>query len=357
MPLKSTKFHNSISRRLVAICAGLLIASCDQTTAPGSGQDHSGLRPLASHHAGPPTAVLVTSALEEGSEGSALGPGGALYVAEGVPGRISRVDPKTGAVTTFASGLPPSLYGVGGGGVVDVEFIGKTAYALVTGVAPDAGGTDVVGIYRVDGPSSFTVVADIGQFNIDNPPTHVFPIEVATGFQYALEKYHDGFVVTDGHLNRVLRVTLDGEITEMIAFDDIVPTGLAQSGDKVYLAEAGPVPHLPENGKVVSFGPKKKSPNATELASGAPLLVDVEFGPGHRLYALSQGDFPVGDPPGSPAMPNTGALVEVNKDGTFTVIVDGLDRPTSLEFIGDTAYIVSLAGEIWKIEDVPKKPH
>ena len=273
-----------------------------------------------------------------------------------MPGRISRVDSKTGEVTTFASGLPPSLFGVGGGGVVDVAFIGKTAYALVTGVSPDLGGTDIVGIYRVDGPSSFTVVADIGQWSIDNPPTHVFPIDAPSGFQYALERYHDGFLVTDGHLNRVLRVTLDGEISEAIAFGNIVPTGLARSGNKVYLALAGPAPHVPQDGKVVSFG-LKKTPTATELASGAPLLVDVEFGPGHRLYALSQGDFPVGDPPGSPAMPNTGALVLVNKDGTFTVITDGLDRPTSLEFIGDTAYIVSLAGEIWKIEDVPKKLH
>ena len=85
----------------------------------------------------------------------------------------------------------------------------------------------------------------------------------------------------------MLRVTLDGEVTELIAFDDIVPTGLAVSGNTVYMAEAGPVPHLPENGKVVAFGPK--SPTATEVASGARLLVDVEFGRGHTLYALSQG--------------------------------------------------------------------
>jgi hypothetical protein len=353
MSLRSTILRDSISRGLAAICAGALIAGCDQTTAPGPGQDPAVLRPLAVHQTAAPTAVLLTSDLEEGSEGSAIGPSGALYVAEGVPGRISRVDLKSGVVTTFASGLPPSLFGVGGGGVVDVAFRGKTAYALVTGVAADAGGSDVVGLYRVDGPTSFTVVADIGEFNLLNPPTHEFAIELATGFQYALEPYRDGFLVTDGHLNRVLRVTLDGEITELIAFDDIVPTGLTESGNRIYLAEAGPVPHVPEDGKVVSFGPN--SPTATEVASGAPLLVDVEFGPGHRLYALSQGDFPVGDPPGSPALPNTGALVEVNKDGTFTVIIDGLDRPTSLEFIGDTAYIVSLAGEIWKIEDVPKK--
>jgi len=123
----------------------------------------------------------------------------------------------------------------------------------------------------------------------------------------------------------------------------------------VYMAEAGPVPHLPQNGKVVSFG--RKSPTAAEVASGAPLLVDVEFGRGHRLYALSQGIFPVGSPPGSPALPNTGALVKVNGDGTFTVIMDSLDQPTSLEFIGNSAYVVTLTGEIWKIDDVSCPPN
>ena len=43
---------------------------------------------------------------------------------------------------------------------------------LVTLVGPDVGGSDVVGIYRVDGPDSFTVVADIGAFSIANPPGH-----------------------------------------------------------------------------------------------------------------------------------------------------------------------------------------
>jgi len=38
-------------------------------------------------------------------------------------------------------------------------------------------------------------------------------------------------------------------------------------------------------------------------------------------------------------------LVEVNGDRTFTVITDGLDRPTSLEFIGNTAHTVTL---IWQ---------
>ena len=60
---------------------------------------------------------------------------------------------------------------------------------------------------------------------------------------------------------------------------------------------------------------------------------------------------------GPPALPNTGALVKVNGDGTFTVIMDGLDRPTSLEFIGNTAYVVTLTGEIWKIDGVSGPPY
>ena len=307
----------------------------------------------ASHTTGQPNASLLVTGLE-GATGSAIGPGGALYVTEGAAGRISRVDPETGEVTTFASGLPKANPAIGIGGAIDVAFIGKTAYVLVTLVSPDVGGSDVDGIYRVDGPDSFTVVADIGAFNLANPPTIPFPFFVPTGVQYALQKYRGGFLVTDGHLNRVLRVSRDGDVSVFIAFGDVVPTGLAVWGRTVYLAEAGPVPHLPENGKVVALG--TKSPTASDVAAGAPLLVDVEFGRGRLLYALSQGPGVVGAPPGSPAQPNSGALVKVNADGTLSVVVDGLNLPSSLEFIGNTAYVVTLTGEIWRIDDVSGPP-
>ena len=297
-----------------------------------------------------PEATLFVSGLASGS-GSTIGPGGALYVTEGATGRILRIDPDTGQVTTYASGLPPSIVGIGG--AMDVAFIGSTAYALVTLIGPDVGGSDVVGIYRVDGPNTFSVIADIGQFAEQNPPTTSF--FVPTGVQYALEAYRGGFLVTDGHHNRVYRVTLDGEVTELIAFGNIVPTGLAVSGNTIYLAEAGPTPHLPEDGKIVAFGPR--STDAIEIASGARLLVDVEFGRGRRLFALAQGIWPLGNPEGSPAMPNTGSLVEVNPDGTFSVITEDLNQPTSLEIVGNTAYVVTLGGEIWKIEGIASPPY
>jgi hypothetical protein len=296
-----------------------------------------------------PTSTQLLTGLEGGS-GSTVGPGGDLYVTESAAGRISRVDPRTGEITTFASGLPPSIIGIGG--TTDVAFIGGTAYALVTLVSPDVGGSDIDGIYRIDGPNSFTVVADIGEFALANPPST--PFDIPTGVQYALQTYRGGFLVTDGHHNRVYRVTRDGEVTEQIAFGNIVPTGLETSGNTIYMAEAGPVPHDPADGKVVSFGPK--SSTATEVASGAPLLVDVEFGRGRDLFALSQGVFG-GGPPGSPAAPDTGSLVKVNGNGTFSTVVDALDRPTSVEFIRNTAYIVTLTGEIWKVENPSGPPH
>jgi hypothetical protein len=301
----------------------------------------------ATPHSGHPTAHRLVAGLEGGS-GSTIGPDRALYVTESAAGRITRVDPRTGATTTFASGLPALIPAAGFGGPVDIAFLGRTAYVLVTLVGPDVGGSDVVGIYRVDGPDRFTVVADIGALSIANPPATDF--FVPSGVQYALHAYRGGLLVTDGHHNRVLWVSRDGQITVLRAFANIVPTGLEVQGRTIYMAEAGPVPHLPADGKVVAFRPA--SPTVRDVAAGSRLLVDVELGRGHRLYALSQGVFPAGSPEGSPALPNTGALVKANQDGTFTVVIDRLNQPTSLEFIGQTGYVVTLGGEIWKIKGV-----
>ncbi len=301
-----------------------------------------------------PKRVLLASGLQ-GSIGSTIGPDGALYVPEGIAGTVSRIDLETGAVTVFASGLPKSPFGIGGG-AIDLVFLHKTAYVLVSGVDPDSGGNDIDGIYRVDGPKNFTVVANLGRWSTAHPPKTQY--ELPEGVQFAIDVYRGDLVVSDGHHNRVLGVTVkdclssrddDSNVRELIAFDDIVPTGLAVSGHTIYMAEAGPVPHLPQNGKVVEF--QANSIVATEVASGSPLLVDVESGPHHGLYALSQGTWN-GQMPGDPALPDTGSIVRVDDDGEFTVIVDHLDRPTSLEFVGDNAYVVSLTGEVWKIEGI-----
>lgn len=340
------------TRTLLTLTAGIVaLAGCADightSMEPEDVPNASLLSAAAAPVPGP--AQLLASGLQGGS-GSTVGPGGALFVTEGAIGRISRVDPGSGEVTTFASGLPGYLIGIGG--AMDVAFRGSTAYVLVTLVGSDLGGSAVVGIYRIDGPDSYTVIADIGAYNLANPPSTDFFIP--TGVQYSIESYRGAFLVADGHHNRVLHVTHTGEITEFRSFGNIVPTGLEVSGNTVYMAEAGPVPHLPEDGRVVSFHPNSAA--VTEVAAGARLLVDVESGRGGTLFALSQGVYD-GPSEGSPAQPNTGALMRVNPDGTFTVVTDGLDRPTSLEFIQNTAYVVTLTGEIWTIANAEAPPY
>ncbi len=303
---------------------------------------------LSKANAGPSEVSVLTSGLM-GAAGSTIGPGGDLFVTEGAVGKITRINLRTGEKSTFAEGLPLSIIGIGG--VWDVAFIGETAYALVTLNGPQFGGTYPVGIYRIDGPDSYTVIADIGVYTLANPPSTDYFVDM--GVQYSIEAFRGGFLVTDGHHNRVYHVTRDGEISDFKTFGNIVPTGLEVRGNTVYMAEAGPVPHLPENGKVVSFSPG--SDDVTEIASGSPLLVDVEFNRGQTMYALSQGTWN-GQGEGSPALPETGALVRVNSDGTFTVIKSELDIPTSLEFVGNTAYIVTLTGNVLVIHNVGSAP-
>ena len=177
-------------RKLLVLAAVLLgtVApiEADATTSSGGGLDRT---------------RLVTGLA--GGSGSTVGPDGALYVTEPAAGRISRIDPRSGRVTTFADGLPVKV--VGNGGAMDVAFIGRTAYAIVSLVGADVGGTSVVGLYRVDGRHRSTVVADIGTFNALNPPDTDF--FVPSGLQYAMEPYRGGFLITDGHLNRILWVS------------------------------------------------------------------------------------------------------------------------------------------------------
>ncbi|NJC11492.1 hypothetical protein F4558_001318 [Micromonospora profundi] len=289
-------------------------------------------------HSGPQRLAIGLS----GGAGSTIGPDGALYVTERLSGEISRVDRHTGAVTTYATGLPLPLGEPGGS--MDIEFLGGKAYVLVTLVGSDIGGTSVVGLYRMDGPSTFTVVADIGAWTIAHPSDTEWV--VPSGMQYAMIPYGGDFLVTDAHHNRVLRVTRTGQISIVVAFPNIVPTGMDIRRDTVVLAQAGPAPNLPEDGKIVAFDPR--SPRPHEVASGGRLLVDVRYGR-NDLYALAQGFFPPGNPHGSPALPNTGELLRAERDGTFAVVATGLNQPTALQIVGNTAYIVTLNGEIWTV--------
>ena len=198
-------------------------------------------------------------------------------------------------------------------------------------------------------PSRSSLILAAGRS--DNPPEPAFFVD--TGQHYAMKRYRGGFLVTDGHHNRVLWVKSDGSITEMTTFGNVVPAGLEVTRGRVFISQLGPIPHEPKDGKVVAL----RRGSVTEVASGASMLVDVERGPHGKLYALSQGQWDgVGE--GSPALPNTCRLVIVERDGSLTPVLDRdgqelvLDRPTSMEFVGNTGYVVSVDGNVYKVANL-----
>ncbi len=322
---------------LLATLLGALAAPASAQAVPRPGADDPEL--------------LVTGLA--GGSGSTVGPDGALYVPEPVSGEVTRIEPGTGATTVVASCLPPQVLVGDAGGAMDVAFLGSTMYALTSMVSEDVGGSAVTGLFRVE-DGTCEVVADIGAWTMANPPPPDFDFFVPTGVPYAMEAYRGGFLVTDGHANRVLQVTLDGAVRTVLQVGNVVPTGLDSVGRTVYLALAGPVPHRPEDGQVLSFDVRSADPEL--VASGGRLLVDVEAGR-HALYALAQGDFPEDGPEGTSALPDTGQLLVVDRDGGFDVVAAGLDRPTSMELVDGNAYVVTYDGEVWRVGDLPGCRH
>lgn len=314
----------------------------------------------------PPTSGELLASGLLSPQGSTVGPDGAIYVGEGgtgegtefetpegpvfpgTTGRISRIDPETGTRTTVADGLPSVGFGDGSGsGVVDVAFMGDDLYFLTTAGGAAMGLPDSPnGVYRIEG-DGFELVADIGGFNNDNPVD--FEDAGPDGNPFAIQVRGNEFIVSDGNHNRVLRITTDGDISVLASYENVVPTGLeAEATGPVYLTNLGAFPHAPADGKINRIA--VPSGTTTTVASGYSQMIDVEFGPAGQLYALNFGD-PSDEAEGLP--PPTGKMFRVNlSTGVMTPLVDGFAAPTSLEFIGDSAFVLNLLGQVWKIDGV-----
>jgi len=307
----------------------------------------------------PVVRVLNNSALDGLGSGSTIGPDGALYVTNGTAGTLVRIDVRTGRARVVGRGLPKKVIEIGG--PMDVSFIGKQAFVMVSIAGVDVGGPDVaMGIYRLERDGTFSLFADIGAWSAAHPPVDPDWF-LAEGVQYSMDVWRDGFLLTDAHHARVLRIDSRGNISALVAFDDtdVVPLGLETSHGKVYLTTAGPIPHLPSTAKIDLVG----NDGSVTAVGGWPtsylgdrgLPVDVEVGDDGRLFGLLQGHWdraPIDENEGTPAAPNTGEIVEVDRHGDFRALVDGLDQPTSMEVVDHVAYVVTLTGTILKVTGI-----
>ena len=357
--------------RLLLVAAALAAMGSAFMLAPASAKS-----PVS---AGDPLATGLLS-----PRGLKMGPDGMLYVAEagsggdtvitidgqesntGLTGRISKIDPATGERTTVIDGLPSNALPTGDSvGPADVAFIGNQLYYAQTHGGEAYGFPDMpTGVYKVTGGSA-TLVADIGQYNIDNPVNDITSgtqqdIEPG-GNPYSMTERGGALYVVDGNQNQIMKVTTDGVISRLTEFPGHpVSTGIAQQGESgpFYVGVLGQFPFAAADGAVIRVG--ATTGDRTEVASGVSSITDVEFGPGGKLYAVSFGD--QATDPNAPAPWDffSGKILTVDtSSGQMMPLVIGFMFPTALIFDGNTAYVsnggVSIPGlvdgEIWKIEN------
>jgi hypothetical protein len=296
--------------------------------------------PLGRAQAPNPSHGTMLAEIEDGfCLGATAGPDNAIYVGNAATASIVRVDATTGATSTVATGLPAGEED----GPTHIVFIGSTMYVLTTGEA--------AGVYRIDSGTP-VLVADIAAFNLANPPETDPGDLIPTGNPFGIDVLNNGdFIVVDANFNRVLRVKLNGDIEVIASFGNIVPTRVQPLNGTAYVSQIGAFPHTPDSGRVslLNLG----SGALSTVASGVPYIIDVESGPGGNLFAISFGEQPEGeggedDPP---AVPFTGQLLVVG-GGAFAPIVTQLFLPTSLDFIGNSAFIVTINCQVWRVDNV-----
>lgn len=319
---------------------------------------------------GPTSGTLLAGDLS-GMTGSAVGPDGAIYVVDagtggenvvqlpeemgggeanwGLTARIIRVDPEDGAITAAATNLPSFESEDGAFSAADITFMGNDLYWLLSGSVNLLGG-DLEdwpnGVYKVTGgdDDEHELVADISEFNDDNPVD--FEDAAPGGNPFAIEVRGSGFIVSDGNYNRLLQVATTGSISLLAEFDNVVPTGLETGGSTVLNTWFSAFPHNPEDSKVVSVSVPGGA--VTEVASGVAQMIDVTAGPDGNIYVLQFGDQQNDE--NAPPSP-TGRIYRWEDDGSLTALVEGFTLATSLNFSGDTAYVTTLFGEVWQIEN------
>ncbi len=337
---------------------------------------------------GPTSGVAITTGLLS-PRGLKLGPDGMLYVAEagtggstsitvdgaehlvGDSGRISKIDPETGDRTTVADGLHSdfSTATMDSVGPADIAFIGDQLYYVQTHGGEAYGAPDTpTGVYRIDDDGSTELVADIGQFNIDNPVTDITsgvqPDIEPGGNPYAMVVRGGDFYVTDGNQNQLMKIETDGDISRVAEFSGHpVSTGIAsQDSGPMYVTNLGTFPFAPEDGTIYSVG--IPSGTTTEITSGESSMIDVEFGPGGQLYAMNFADQDIDFSGGGPFEAYSATIFSVAADGELTPLVTGLTFAGAIVFDGDTAYVSNnslsipgvFEGEIVKIEGVSALP-
>ncbi len=322
-----------------------------------------------------PTNTRIMAGLNN-PRGLALGPNGAVYVAEAGAGGAGpcRVAPTnetrcfglTGAISRFlngtqariVTGLPSHALpsGEAADGPNDVSFQNTGDMFVVMGLGFDpvdrrffgAAGASFGKLLQISPEGQIREAGDVTAYERDVNPGGGPPDSNPYGV-LALQSVR---LVADAGANAVVSVIASGLVNTVAVFPsrpnratDAVPTSIAVGPDGAYyVGELSGVPFAAGAANVYRVVPGQ-APQV--FRSGFTTVTDIDFGPDGSLYVIEHSTGPQFF-----ALP--GDLVRIRPDGTRTILVANLDRPTSVvvDSSGAVYYtnrgITPGAGEVWK---------
>lgn len=324
-----------------------------------------------------PSITIVMTGLDN-PRGLAIGPEGALYVAEagrggtgpcvflagvaqircyGPSGAVSRL--WRGEQTRVLTGLPSHANAAGeANGPVDISFqgLGGAYITIGLGGTPDEreqfgpAGALFGTLVRAPGFRQVREVADLAQYEEDhNPDGGIVDSNV-----YGLLAGAGARIVTDAGGNSIVRISANGDMSTLATLPsrssgrptDAVPTAIVKGPDGAYyISELTGVPFAAGAARIYRLVPGEEP---TIFLTGFKTVIDLDFGPDGSLYVLEHAGGPIffGGP---------GRVIRVTPDGTRTDVVTGLTRPTSVVVDQDETIYVSNRGtsvgigEVWRV--------
>jgi sugar lactone lactonase YvrE len=349
---------------LAALAIITLVTACDAGTGPAAGDLETKPAPVAL----PLTPEVFADGLEF-PRGFAWAPNGDMYVAEagtggtttttaeqcaqvvppvgpysnGPTSRISRID-GNGNVSVFATGFPSDLNQLGlVSGVADIAFVGNQMFALMSGGGCDHGSLNVPqGIARVEASGEWTMINDLGAFEIAHPTAVIQPGDFEpSGTWYSMIRSGGSLVAVEPNHGDLVRVDPRtggiARIADLSALEGHwVPTVIAERRGAYYISNLGVFPVVAGAEKVIRVS---RSGEVSDVATGFTTVLGLDFDRSGRLYVLENSSVS-GDGP----TPLTGRVIRLDRQGHRDVIVDGLFLPTAMRFGPDGRLYISSIG-------------
>ncbi len=298
--------------------------------------------------------------------GLKFGPEGHLYVAEGGVGGtnlstgceqvIPPIGPYTGSETgsrisvinpagvrkTYIDNLPSSMVNAKGGGfisgVADVEFVGKTLYALFAGAGCSHGVPSIPNaVIKVNPNKSWTIIANLTQFvmahPVANPEEDDFEPD---GTWYSMINVNGDLYAVEPNHGELDKITTGGNISRVIDISatqgHIVPTAVTWYNGNFYVGNLNVFPALPGSSSIYKITPDGQ---ISVFVGGFNTILGVVFDKMGGMYVLENftgNPFPT---------PGTGDIVRVDRSGGKQVVASGLNLPTAMTFGPDGKIYVS----------------